>query len=107
MRYKYYTDNKTVVVAISTYAGKPVRGVAKCSAEDEFDFQKGATLAKLRCDLKIADKRVNRAAKKLEEAKKAYLRANKLVDDTHDYLTDAQFEYARVYDNLKDIINEM
>ena len=107
MRYKYYTDNKTVVIAISSYAGKPVKGVAKCAPDDEFDFEKGATLARLRCDLKIANKRIDRAAMKLEEAKEAYLAANKLVDDTRDYLTDSICEYDRVYDNLKKVIHQL
>ena len=107
MRYKYYTDNKTIVIAISTYAGKEVKGIAKCSPSDNFDFEKGATLARLRCDLKIADKRINRAEKKLEEARKSYIEANRLVDDMHDYLTDSMFEYDRVYDKLHEVIREM
>ena len=35
--YTYYTNNKDIVVALSTYAGKNVRGIAKCDPRDEFD----------------------------------------------------------------------
>ena len=39
--YKYYTDNKSIVVALSSYAGKPVKGVAKCNPDDQFDLDDG------------------------------------------------------------------
>lgn len=58
-RYKYQTDNKTIVVAISTYAGKTVRGIAKCDPEDAFDLEKGKELAALRCAKKIEKMRLN------------------------------------------------
>ena len=55
-RYKYYTNNKDVVVAVSSYAGKTVRGVAKCDPRDTFDIEKGKELAAARCNEKIAYK---------------------------------------------------
>ena len=59
-RYRFIeTNNK--VICISTYAKKVVRGVAKCSPNDNFDIEIGKRLAQLRCDEKIADKRANRA----------------------------------------------
>ena len=48
-RYRFIeTNNK--VICISTYAKKVVRGVAKCSPNDNFDIEIGKKLAQLRCD---------------------------------------------------------
>lgn len=79
MRYHYYTDNKSLVIATSTYAKKMVRGIAKCSPEDEFDLEKGKKLAKARLDLKIAEKREANAEKRFREA-------IVLVEEATDYM---------------------
>ena len=63
----YETPNK--VIAVSSFAGQTVRGVAKCNPADEFDPEKGTALAIARCDTKIAEKRMKRACSKVDEAK--------------------------------------
>lgn len=41
-KYTYHTDNKSLVICVATYAGKTVKGIAKCNTEqDTFDLQKG------------------------------------------------------------------
>lgn len=71
-KYKYYTynesDGRRTVVAISTYAGKNVKGRAKCHVSDQFDEDSGKALAAARCNAKIAEKRTKRAEKKMKEA---------------------------------------
>ena len=57
-KYTYHTNFKDTVVAVCHYAGRPVRGIAKCSPADDFDLEVGKELAKARCDLKIANKKV-------------------------------------------------
>lgn len=57
-KYRIYTNGKNIVVAVSSYGGEKVRGVAKCAPEDGFDLEKGKKLAIARCALKIAKKRV-------------------------------------------------
>ena len=50
MKYRFaYAPNK--VIAITTYAGKTVRGIAKCSPDDSFSKEKGEELAVARCDV--------------------------------------------------------
>ena len=66
-KYSFYTDEKTKVVAVSTYAGKTVRGVAKCDVNDTFSLEKGKELAAARCNQKIAKKRLTRAENKRRE----------------------------------------
>jgi hypothetical protein len=75
----YETPNK--VIAVSSFAGQTVRGVAKCNPNDEFDSEKGAALAAARCGVKIAEKRVKRAYNKVDEARK-------IVDEAIAHLTD-------------------
>lgn len=59
----YHHDNE--VIAVSTFAKRMVRGVAKCDPRDEFDHKKGEALAIARCDLKVAEKRMKRANEKV------------------------------------------
>lgn len=86
--YKYYFG-KNIVVAVSSFAGKTVRGVAKCGPNDEFDVEKGKELARARCARKIAEKRHKRAVKKCEEAQRIFNEAtNHFVNMGH-YLREA------------------
>lgn len=57
-KYRYYTNGENVVVAVASYAGRTIRGVAKCSEQDEFDLETGKKLAAARCAMKIARARV-------------------------------------------------
>ena len=64
--YRYIvTPNK--VIAISSFAGKTVRGVAKCHPGDVFNEEIGKELAAARCGRKIAEKRFNRACDRCDE----------------------------------------
>ena len=87
-KYKIFTGpNK--VVAVSTYAGRKVRGVAKCAPEDNFDVEKGKDLAIARCAWKIAEKRLNRAIRKCQEAERFQAEAAAHLDRMDRYLTDS------------------
>ena len=93
----YETPDK--VIAVSSFAGQTVRGVAKCNPADEFDSEKGAALAAARCGVKIAEKRVKRAYSKVDEAKATVDAAiahlsemMKYQADAEASLNDAQFE---------------
>lgn len=57
-KYRYYTNGENVVVAVASYAGRTIRGVAKCSEQDEFNLETGKKLAAARCAMKIARARV-------------------------------------------------
>ena len=101
MRYKYfYSGNQ--VVCVSTFAGRRVRGVAKCDPTDTFDEGKGAMLAKLRCDLKIAKKRKKRAMEKYNDAYDAYIKASDYNDAMGEYFADAQNEYESLRKRLEE-----
>ncbi len=59
-KYKIDAEHKTIV-AMSTFAGRTVAGVARCAEEDTFDIEAGKKLAAARCNLKIAEKRMKYA----------------------------------------------
>lgn len=88
-KYRFYsTTNK--VVAVSTYEGRTVRGVAKCDPKDAFDMEKGRALAAARCNQKIATKRRNRADHELQKAREAFAKAQKHMDKMNDYYEDSR-----------------
>ena len=56
----FYSVGNNKVVCITHYRGKSIRGIAKCDTEyDLFDPEVGMKLAKLRCDLKVAEKKMH------------------------------------------------
>lgn len=94
------------ITALSTYAGKTVKGYAKCHPEDEYNYGDGMTLAAARCNEKIAEKRVKRAEKCLKDAKEQLAKAERLVNDMKDYYTDSIEKLAEARNEIEDILNE-
>jgi hypothetical protein len=102
-------DKKTnkptgTVVAISSYAGRPVRGVAKCNPGDEFDVEFGMNLAAARCNLKIAQKRNKRACEKYIEAAEARNRANERLAKMERYFCDSKDACDEAAEKLKSVL---
>jgi hypothetical protein len=86
--YKYIeTPNK--VIALSTYAGKTVRGVAKCHPNDTFDVEFGRKLAAARCNEKIARKRYERAFSQYGERLRKWSDAGAAANKSYAYFADA------------------
>lgn len=81
-KYHFYTTKDNETIAVSTYAGKTVRGKAKVDPRDKFDPEFGKQLAAARCNEKIARKRKNRAKSKLAQARAEY---NKALMNLHKY----------------------
>lgn len=104
--YKYIvTGNK--VIALSTYAGKTVRGVAKCAPGDEFDIEKGKDLATARCAYKIAQKRWKRSCQKLGEAVDILFDAENFYKEMCEYNNRAHTELVETEEALKHFKGEM
>ena len=100
MRHQTFnTGNKIIVV--SHYAGKAVKGYAKCSPVDTFSYETGKDLATLRCDEKIAKKRIKRAQMRLAEAQEAFSAAQKQLLDMQSYLTESKAELTTIQTTLK------
>jgi hypothetical protein len=90
---KYHDDDSIEIIAVSTYAGKRVKGRAKCDPSDNFDFEKGKELAAARCNAKIARKRRQRAAKKVKEAERLLNEAEAHYKKMTEYYGDAAVDY--------------
>lgn len=91
-KYKFHItpDNKTI--AISTYAGKTVRGIAKVDPRDQYDQTFGMELAAARCAMKVAKKRKARADKLVSKAYAEMNKAYKMVEKMKAYQSDAETE---------------
>ena len=86
----YQSDNKVIVV--SRFAGKAVRGIAKCDPNDLFNGVFGEELAKARCDLKISTKRQRRACELAVQALEQLKAAQARVDRAMEYVKEATTE---------------
>lgn len=109
-RYKYVRDGDNTVIAISTYAGKTVKGIAKCEPNDKFSYDYGKKLAKARCDVKILKKRYKNADSKLKAAYEtliaARIAARKYYNKMFNYKADAFKAMEAAKENLANILNE-
>jgi len=111
-KYKFYvattvTGEPYKVVAVSSYAGRPVRGVAKCARDDKFDLETGKKLAAARCNQKIATKRWNRASKRYDEANNAVKRAGRQLLLMADYYEDAVAAKAQAEKEVEELLKNM
>ena len=104
-RYRYIVDSEETpkkVIVLSKYAGKDVRGIAKCSPNDAFNIETGRELATLRCDEKVAWKRYQRAQRKVAEAREEVRKATNWLSEMEDYLSRSMTEYNEVLNKLHD-----
>lgn len=105
-KYVYYrSDNK--IIALSTYAGKTVKGYAKCSPEDEFSNETGKELAAARCNARVAVKRVKNAQKKWHEAVQACLKAERHMNAMAKYYEDSVDRLKIAEAQVEYILNEI
>lgn len=108
--YEHKNEDETkssVVVAISTYAGKIVKGVAKCIASDPFDLETGKKLAAARCDYKVCLKRMIRAKNRRSEVALELEKLTKEYTDMTNYFDDALDECTQSFTRLKAIEKEL
>lgn len=96
-----------VVAAASTYAGKTVKGYAKCDPTDTFDRAKGIKLAAARCNKNVAEKRLKRAERKIAEASAALARAQKFMADMNRYHDDAVNDLVAANEEVAELESKM
>lgn len=110
-RYKFYTyknkNGEIVTLAISTFAGKPVKGVAICAIDDTYDVETGKRLAALRCAEKIATKRYLRSLEKVRDAEEYMHDAQSYLYDMNKYNVDAGVELNRIRGDLDKLMDTL
>lgn len=106
-RYRFYV-NGNQVICVSSYAKKPIKGVAKCSPEDTFNLEIGKQLAKLRCDAKVAKQRVKRAkedrnlaARWLNSSMDYYAKCENYYNNSLEEGLNVNFELTKFINSLK------
>jgi hypothetical protein len=104
-KYKYYIVGKKII-AVSTYAGKVVRGVAICADNDKFSAVAGKEIAAARCNVKVCRKRKNRAQQKYHEAYDNFIKARRELDTMSQYLTDSSKALSEAEIELTEIENK-
>lgn len=107
MKYTYnVTENK--VYCIAHYAGKAVKGVAKCDTDyDQFNCDTGMKLAKARCDFKIAKKRFRRKFEKYNNAVEEHAKAQAILEKAGTYLDEAYEIYETAKNELINLENSL
>lgn len=105
-KYKFFIAEKAdgtpyQVIAVSTYAGRTVRGVAKCDPRDTFDLETGKKLAAARCAYKIAEKRKARATTEFRKAAAAADEAVKRFEEMKQYFYDSVDQLDETIDEIK------
>ena len=105
--YKFVVrDDKREIICISHYAGRTVKGVAKCAPNDNWDIEYGRRLAQARCDYKIAKMRKKNAVKLLAMTENQIDQLRRKFAKARQYLVDASDDCVRADKNLVNIINE-
>ncbi len=105
-KYRYYTAGNKII-AVSTYGGKTVRGVAICHPDDNFNLELGKQLAAARCNEKIAAKRYARATRRYHDAVIATVEANEHLSRMASYHNDAfvaMNEASQAVDHLMSVV---
>lgn len=97
----FHHDNE--VIAVSSFAKKPVKGVAKCSPHDAYDHRKGEALAIARCDVKVAEKRMKRANEKVDFYRSVLNELTKELVDAKLYQEMSRQELNDAYTRLKEL----
>lgn len=99
MRYRFYKyknekTNSMVTVCESHFAGKTVYAKAKCDmSQDTYNPELGENLAKLRVDVKVAEKKMKRAQEKINYWTALLAIAQVELANAKDYYEDADTEY--------------
>lgn len=102
-----YFDNKNTIIAVSNYKGKTIKGVAKCSPEDNFNYAKGVELAVARLRLKKAKLKAKLAVEEINKLKtKNDILRNKIAKAS-DFYADAIDELQSLDSELNNILEEI
>lgn len=109
MKYRFYefidkNTNQKCVAALSTFAKKDVRAVAKCDKNDTYDYELGKKIAVARLDQKIAVKRDKYSAKRLKEALRVLKDAQREVDKILTYRVKSQEDLKNTSKVLEDLM---
>lgn len=88
----YHNTTNGIIVCTTIYKGQIIRGIAKCSPEDNFDIETGKKLAYLRCKRKFTHKKLKRAQAVYFDAARAYAKAKYDFNTAHEFVEDVEIQ---------------
>lgn len=97
----YHLENHTIVCT-TLYKGKMVRGIAKCSPEDDFSLETGKNLAYLRCKTKFLRKKLKRAYNAKRDAVIAEARARNNLNKAYEFVSDSDIQLEVAENELRE-----
>lgn len=100
-------NDSTVTAALSSYAGKTVKGYAKLHPEDNYDEEIGRKLAAARCNEKVAKKRMKHAEKQVLRALKQVEAANKYLKEMELFHNDTMIQHFDATAEITEILNQI
>ncbi len=108
-KFAFFKDEngKTTVSARSTYAGKTVKGYAKCDPRDNYDVEAGKELAAARCNARIAEKRVARSQKQMAKAAQMVKDAQAYLEKMKAYYSDSVAEADAAEAEVASLLSKM
>ena len=102
------------IVAICSFAGKSIRGEAKCNPSDIMNDKIGTDLAVLRFDEKLGRRKIARAkekrrnsAKEVRLAREAYERAMNHYSNAELYYDDAKYAHEQALKQLNKFLDNL
>ena len=105
MKVKYYDiPEQRKCVAVTIFAGKTVRGVAKAAPEDEYNPEIGRSIAFAKLKEKVAAKKEKLMRERYEQLNQESIALSIRKDRMKDRVIDAGHEYEEALDNLNAIM---
>ena len=103
----YYNEENQTIVCTTIYKGQMVRGIAKCSPEDNFDIDIGKRLAYFRCKQKFAQKKLNRALKVYKDAVAMEAKARNDFSKAAEFVSDSGHQLRLASNELINLEREL
>lgn len=108
MRNFVYSIYENKVVCVTKYAGKAIRGIAKCDERfDEFKSEVGRDLSKARCNVKLRKKMVERSQMKVKNIEKELANLQRVYNNMKQRYNEDLDEYVAAKSFLKDLENSL
>ena len=107
MAKRKYIIEDNVVKCVSHFAGKEYETRATCNPEDKFNTDAGIKLASARMDLRLAEKKLERAHNKCKAAADGIERAKRVNFLAMNYYTNAEEQLVIAEKNLAEILEMM
>ena len=108
MRKYTYSISDNLVVCLTKYGGKTVKGIAKCDERfDEFNTDTGKKLSTARCNVKLRKKMLKLSASKLHNVEQELANLTRIVCNMRKRYNEDLEEYIAAKEFLKDLENSL